>query len=64
MHEPFFIIDAFFQRYHGLSSADPINIIDLKNDILGMIGILGTDLTKNIKFSGSDMRHCDIWNLI
>jgi len=64
VHEPFLIVDAFFQRYHGLCSADPIYIIDLKNDVLGMIGILGADLTKDIKFSGSDMRHRNVRNLI
>ena len=39
MHQAFFIIDTFFKRDHSFGSIHSFNIIKLKDDFLGMLGI-------------------------
>ena len=61
MHQPLLIIDAFFQGNHGLSPADALNVVYLKNDILGVGGILSPNLTKDIELPCGDMGYSYVW---
>lgn len=64
MHQSFLVVKTFFQRNHGLRSADAINIIDFKNDVFCVCGILRPNLTKDIKLARSDMGNGHVWDLI
>ena len=57
MHEPLFVIYTLFKRNHGFSTADPINVVYLENDVLGVGGVLGPNFTEDIELPRSDMSH-------
>lgn len=63
MHQPFFVVDAFFQGYHGFCSADPFDIVYLEDDIFSVRGIFRPDLAKNIELTGCNVSHRDIGDL-
>src|SRR5690606_4209113 len=64
VHQTFFIVDALFQGYHGLRSTNSVNIVYLKNNIFGMIRVLGPYFTKNVEFPCSNMGYSYVRNLI
>jgi hypothetical protein len=64
MHQTFFIVDALFQGYHRLRSTDSVDIVYFKNNILGMIGVLGPYLTEDIEFPRGNMGYGYVWNLV
>ena len=57
MHEPLFVIYALLQRNHGFRTADALNIVNLKNNVFGVGGILGPYFTKDIELTRCDMGH-------
>ena len=64
MHQPLFIIYAFFKGNHGFRTTDSIDIVDPKDNVLGMIGIFRPNLAKDIEFTRSDMCNSYVWNLL
>ena len=64
MHQTSFVIDAFLQRNHSLSSVYALNVIYHKNNFFSMCGAFSTNFTENIKFPCGDMGYSDMWDFI
>ena len=55
MHQALLVVDALLQGNHGLRTADPIDIVYLKDDIFGMGGVPRPDLAEDIELPGGYM---------
>jgi hypothetical protein len=64
VHQTLFVVDALLKGNHGLRPGNPVDVVYLEDDVLGVVGILGPDLAKDIELARGNMGNGHIGNLV